>query len=570
MSFQADEPTDLRLYGDPVNLKFPGDTKEKAANARVRFKQFAETYDEDASKAVVHERIVRRELAEGIEPGFDPDDPLDALLPQDLKDELEELNSSADKSLTPIKKAILRAQTGTTNDHWHTAEWDDETGRGSTTSPNNDPGGHGHEIVDGVLIEAEDSEGDMHTHSLDASSATIIEEFRKRSELIVIEKQEGDDFDPDKEVSFFGIVMKPEVPDSDGTVTSAKEIEQANDKFMKEFGTIGFMHSKSITDKVSILQNVIAPMDLAFHLPEDGEKKIRQGTWYQKLWTNDVDLVGKIRRGEITGLSIGGLAKKVPIASMVDGKIRLAIPPGFTELEKRLLRESVTKNEGDPAVDRFVGLTVEEVSLVDAAANEEVFFIMKNKKPGDVAMTDKDKKAAAKKAADDAKVEADKAAEVAKAAAEKATKLAADADPDAGGDGETVTKADLERVAQEAATKAAEAAVAKLTEDGLIAKTKEGDSDAGSGGSTTGDKVDVAKVAADAASAAVTEAMKPVVKKLDDIEGKVNDPARNEVVRVAAQGGGVPEEDANLPTDGKTKESKWAGTAIHNAVGRRS
>ena|GEM_PF-3128717 len=154
------------------------------------------------------------------------------------------------------------------------------------------------------------SEVDSIPIMIDASTIPDVE-VAKVGELFPIRKQEADPATDD--VRMIGIVSKPEVPDSEGSVISAQEIRQANDLFMREFGTIGFMHQKAITDKVRIIQNVIAPVDFAFPLPGGGVKKISEGTWYQELWTDDPELVGKIRKGEITGLSIGGYAKKVPV-----------------------------------------------------------------------------------------------------------------------------------------------------------------------------------------------------------------------------------------------------------------
>lgn len=88
LTFQKGDPTDLDLFGDPVNLKFPFDTIERARNARVRFKQFADKiYKLENSKRVVHTRIVRRQLDLNVIPGINPTDRLDALLPQSLRDE---------------------------------------------------------------------------------------------------------------------------------------------------------------------------------------------------------------------------------------------------------------------------------------------------------------------------------------------------------------------------------------------------------------------------------------------------------------------------------------------------
>jgi hypothetical protein len=67
---------------------YPLKPDARARNARARFKQNADTYSKQQSKAIVHERIVRRLIAIGAEPSYNPDDPLDKLLPSDLKDKL--------------------------------------------------------------------------------------------------------------------------------------------------------------------------------------------------------------------------------------------------------------------------------------------------------------------------------------------------------------------------------------------------------------------------------------------------------------------------------------------------
>lgn len=95
LSYPAGSPTVLSLYGDPVNLKYPlGRTDNKidlgrANNARARFKQQYQTYGRAQSRRVVHTRIVKAQLSAGASPSYNPDDPLDRLLPQDLKNRLQ-------------------------------------------------------------------------------------------------------------------------------------------------------------------------------------------------------------------------------------------------------------------------------------------------------------------------------------------------------------------------------------------------------------------------------------------------------------------------------------------------
>lgn len=90
LTYPSGFPTNLDDYGDPVNLKYPTETKARAANARARFKQNADVYKKDSSKKVVHERIVRAELKYGSEPVYDSEDPLDRMLSSDLKDQMKE------------------------------------------------------------------------------------------------------------------------------------------------------------------------------------------------------------------------------------------------------------------------------------------------------------------------------------------------------------------------------------------------------------------------------------------------------------------------------------------------
>lgn len=88
LQYPADAPTDLALYGDPVNLRYPMAEAEKAGDARAQFKQQFGSYQKEESKAVVHNRIVARQLALGLDPDFDATDSLDALLSDDLKEAL--------------------------------------------------------------------------------------------------------------------------------------------------------------------------------------------------------------------------------------------------------------------------------------------------------------------------------------------------------------------------------------------------------------------------------------------------------------------------------------------------
>lgn len=100
LTFPKDYPTELEKYADPVNLKYPVDSVDRANNARVRFKQDAATsYSQDSSRKIVHNRIVSAQLALGAKPTFDPKDALDAMLDAGLQAKLEAQKTADDKAM---------------------------------------------------------------------------------------------------------------------------------------------------------------------------------------------------------------------------------------------------------------------------------------------------------------------------------------------------------------------------------------------------------------------------------------------------------------------------------------
>lgn len=451
LSFPDGGPTDENDFGDPTNLKYPVHTVENARNARVRFKQNADVYEKEKSKRIVHERIVRAELKFDVEPSFDPNDPLDALLPSDLKDRLSKR----------------------------------------------------------VKLDPEPIE------------------FAKRGELLV-RKAEGDE-DPEKVVRMFGIVMKPEVPDCEGDVTSAEEIERACFEFMKEFQTLGFMHKKDVSDRVKIIQNVLTPTDFEFPLPDGGTKKIAKGTWYQELFSDDEEIVSRVRKKQLNGLSIGGFARREPVTEMVGTQIRILSDLPFTpeqkrEIEDAVNKRSVSKAEGDPALNRFLDLRVEEVSLVDAAANEEEFFIVKNRKDAQMGKENETKDVDTMKSQNSSKTT---------------------------NDANTSTDSTL-----------AQQVLGRL--DAIEAKLEKG---------VTSEDPKEGTPQEDVATDPVTKGFDEVRTRLDAIDRRLDEQAGKidefGSVRAAAKGESVPDTTARVE-DKKDEEpeSKWAGSAVHGVFGK--
>jgi site-specific DNA-adenine methylase len=110
----------------------------------------------------------------------------------------------------------------------------------------------------------------------------------------------------DEERFVYGIVLEPEVVDSQGDVYSEAEVRDAAHKFIAEFQNIGIQHSK-LAKQVDILESFLAPT--AF---KEGSRSIKKGTWLLAVRVKDDRVWRDIKAGKFTGFSIGGNAIRRP------------------------------------------------------------------------------------------------------------------------------------------------------------------------------------------------------------------------------------------------------------------
>lgn len=113
--------------------------------------------------------------------------------------------------------------------------------------------------------------------------------------------------DPGDERFVLGIVLEPEVVDAQGDIYSAEEVRSAAHRFLEEFGGIGLMHQMRVNDQVKILESYLAPTDFSL-----GTLVVRRGTWLLAVRVLSDELWERVKSGELTGLSIGGTARRVP------------------------------------------------------------------------------------------------------------------------------------------------------------------------------------------------------------------------------------------------------------------
>lgn len=109
----------------------------------------------------------------------------------------------------------------------------------------------------------------------------------------------------DEERYVLGIVLEPETVDAQDDIYSATEVRDAAHRFMEQYRNIGLMHRGLVNEQVKILESYLAPA--AFSL--DGTQ-VQKGTWLLAVRVLDDELWGQIQGGALTGLSIGGSARR--------------------------------------------------------------------------------------------------------------------------------------------------------------------------------------------------------------------------------------------------------------------
>jgi hypothetical protein len=103
-----------------------------------------------------------------------------------------------------------------------------------------------------------------------------------------------------------GVVLRPNVFDAQKTTISDVVIRNAAHKFLSSYNkknTMGLQHL-DFKQPIELCESAIAPVDFSF-----GDKTITKGTWYIVAKVNSDSLWDKVKKGELTGFSIGGKAK---------------------------------------------------------------------------------------------------------------------------------------------------------------------------------------------------------------------------------------------------------------------
>lgn len=103
-----------------------------------------------------------------------------------------------------------------------------------------------------------------------------------------------------------GIVLEPDEVDSQGDTIDASEVRKAAHLFLRRYNegtTLGLMHQEFEDIGIRVVESYIAPIDF-----ELGGQSVKKGSWVMTIHVISDDIWVRIKDGELTGFSIGGVA----------------------------------------------------------------------------------------------------------------------------------------------------------------------------------------------------------------------------------------------------------------------
>ncbi len=108
----------------------------------------------------------------------------------------------------------------------------------------------------------------------------------------------------------YGVVLEPDTEDSQTDVYSADEIRKTAHGFMEGYRSGNYLahqhDGKDITGQLLVLESFIAPVDFEVEGLDGTVEKVKKGTWLMATRILDDGLWEDIKKGLVTGYSIGG------------------------------------------------------------------------------------------------------------------------------------------------------------------------------------------------------------------------------------------------------------------------
>lgn len=101
-----------------------------------------------------------------------------------------------------------------------------------------------------------------------------------------------------------GVVYEPNTEDAHGNFMTDTEIAKAEKYFSDKCNQIDIQHSFSPCEGATVVDSWIEKCDCKIN-----DQPVKKGSWLMTIKVEDDELWGKVEKGEITGLSMGGTGK---------------------------------------------------------------------------------------------------------------------------------------------------------------------------------------------------------------------------------------------------------------------
>lgn len=120
-----------------------------------------------------------------------------------------------------------------------------------------------------------------------------------------------------------GVVYEPNIEDAHGDIMTAEEIERAAYNFLEKYRYIDKNHDE-LAGKGTVVESWISKNNTVV-----GKQNIKKGTWLMTVRVDDSETWKEIKKGEITGFSMGGVGERMEMPQMDE----------FTQDEKGVIRK---------------------------------------------------------------------------------------------------------------------------------------------------------------------------------------------------------------------------------------
>lgn len=101
-----------------------------------------------------------------------------------------------------------------------------------------------------------------------------------------------------------GVVYEPMVEDAQGNYMTEEAITKAAYWFAKNGDCVDIQHSFEVFENASVVESWVAKSDFVI-----GDEEIKKGTWLMTIEVSDDAVWESVKKGEITGFSMGGVGK---------------------------------------------------------------------------------------------------------------------------------------------------------------------------------------------------------------------------------------------------------------------